>query len=252
MTISELQPFLAPGEEEYSPARFLMELAQESRKRGQNPNPELPTVRAVGLKLGRLLDLVRGAEGISWVDLASSGPRHFNPVYLALLNMGLIRRDEVTEAVLASVALLVEMPLDSLRKVVEVVEDIRELQGLGRLFGGRPQGNILAPLHFFARAIARGQLGGGAQGDGDRQEGEFPFPETGIKVNYWWSQRFGLTVEVSSSDPKRRLPGNCQVSLVSAEGSVIAGPTKCQEGVARLEDCPTRPAPEDSVLVSLG
>ena len=237
---SQIEPFLATGRElEVFQEGPLNELRREFISR---PPSVIPSDERSGLdRLASMINTTRELWGVSYKEMAlSASPRPFNPTYLRLMTMGLIRRSEISDEVFSTLARLLQVNEDSLRGKFQVEETARP-QGIIAVLLGKMRSSafrIVAPIDAFASrrpvAPAAATLGDGLEQPAAFRSGECFFDATGFRVGFIDSREEGLIVTVESTpDGASRVPGDLRVTVVSVEdGSPKAGPFGFDRGRA--------------------
>ena len=230
---------------------LLMEVSRESARRQQPEDPD----EKLGLdRLATFIDTIRIAEGVTWKEFAlSTTPRPFNPVYLMLMSMSLIKRAEITDEVFYALEERLLVPESTLRQMFSVEEVVQQKGLLGSL--RVPRIRVSAPFDIFTivpPASAVGTLGETRDGTPGPEVRESLFEETGFKVRCTVAHNGGLIVEVESfSISGRRVPRNLRVSVISTEeGTVKASVSELDRGVAKFE-C-TDWDPQDRLVIEGG
>ena len=238
---SEIEPFLAiEGNDRAIPGSPIADLRHEFVIRSSSA---IPADEQLGLdRLATAIDTTRQLRDVGYRELAlSAEPKPFNPTFLRLMSMSLIRRAEITDEVFSSLAGLLQVEEKTLRGMFQIEETLRPEGFLAGVFAKMrsPGFRIVAPIDSFAsmppRAHAAATLGKGQKTANNFRSGECLFEETGFRVEYRESSE-GLFVTIEP-DPAgaSRVPGDLSVTVVSAEdGSPKAGPFGFQRGRA---DC---------------
>lgn len=237
---SQIEPFLATERElEAIQESPLNELRREFISR---PPSAIPSDEQLGLhRLSTVIETTNQLWGLSYKEMAlSASPRPFNPTYLRLMAMGLIRRTEISDEVFSTLARLLQVKEETLRGMFQF-EETAQPQGIISALMGKMRSSvfrIVAPIDAFASlqpiGPAAATLGDGLEQPADLRAGEVLFQETGFKVGFSQSPEYGLTVTVESTpDGASRVPGDLRVTVVSVEdGSPKAGPFGFDRGRA--------------------
>ena len=229
---ANISPFLEDtSNPDAEDAELLLKVAREAGKGSHIAHPD----EQLGLdRLGALLDTIKMAEGISWRQFAlSARPRPFKPAYLMLLSQSEIPRSEITNEVFDALGRLLQVRVDSLRRMFTVVEV--ERQG-GFLPSWRlPRIRISATFDtFVAPQPVAATLGETSEAGQAYVTRENAFGEAGLRVSYTRTPEGTLLVSVEP-DPEggSRVPNDLIVSVVSTEtDSVKAGPFQVVRGRA--------------------
>ena len=248
-----LTPFLdREPKGELRDAWVLSEVARESAKRQETKDSTNPD-EVLGLdRLATFIDTIRIAEGVTWKEFAlSTTPRPSNPVYLMLLSMSLISRNEITNEVFSALERRLLVPASTLRSMfrIEEVEQPKGILGLLHM----PRIRISAPFDTFtSQAPVAAVLGEGQQDSRDEKVGESVFEQSGFNVRYRQSTEEGLIATVEAIPGSgRRVPRDMMVSIVSAvDGSLKAGPFMFERGRAECGHVDAEPL--DRLVIERG
>ena len=232
------------GAAEFDNEKMLIALGWEvsSRRRYHFDRDEV-----LGLeRLATLLDEVRTTRNLTWGEFArSASPRPFDPSFLMLMSLRLIRRREIGDDVFSALANLLRVDEGTLRDMFRVEEVVRPPAWLGWL--RMPKLRIAAPFDTFPLPQpgfpAGASLGVGIEESRPRNAGESIFEDAGLRVSYRDSADEGLVVTLEASPGSgRKVPPNLGVSIISVEeGSVLAGPFAFERGRAECGRVTRRP-----------
>ena len=234
---TNIAPFLDRGGAIEDPnTNLLVELGRETSRRRLDPAQPDPD-EELGLdRLGTLLDTIRLRNRQSWRQFAlSASPRPFNPVFLMLMSLRLIRRREITDEVFLALGNLMQVRVDTLRSMFRV-EEVEQPEGI---FAGLRLPKIR--ISDLLSALAVPAPSPAILGDSGRQPasstlqlGESDFEEAGFRVKCTHTEYAGLFVEINATPGGgSRVPSGLTATVVSnVDGSIKAGPVPFERGGA--------------------